>query len=95
MTSTPTGARQNNDPSRTTQLRIPPQPRTAGRGLLITAAPIFGWRYTVHAEKKQRRGGPPSQDSAPAPHPAHAPQEKPHWVSDDQTVQIALGGRNQ
>ncbi|MEW2491190.1 cellulose synthase catalytic subunit [Streptomyces sp. NPDC048411] len=66
----------------------------AALALLITAAPIFGWRYTVHAEKKRRRGGPPLQDGTPVPQPAHAPQERPHWVSDGQTVQISLGGRN-
>ncbi|MET8328730.1 cellulose synthase catalytic subunit [Streptomyces sp. NPDC005181] len=66
----------------------------AALALLITAAPIFGWRYTVRAEKKKRRGGPPPpQGGAPAPHPAHAPQERPDRLSDDQTMQIALGGR--
>ncbi|WSA76981.1 cellulose synthase catalytic subunit [Streptomyces sp. NBC_01799] len=66
----------------------------AALALLITTAPILGWRYTVHAEKKKRRGGPPPpRDGAPAPHPAHSPQERPGRLADDQTMQIALGGR--
>ncbi|MFE7707933.1 glycosyltransferase family 2 protein [Streptomyces sp. NPDC057486] len=67
----------------------------AALALMITAAPIFGWRYTVRAERKQRRDGPAPQDGAPAGRPAHAPQGKPHRVSDERTVQISLGGRNQ
>ncbi|MFE7325729.1 glycosyltransferase family 2 protein [Streptomyces sp. NPDC057565] len=67
----------------------------AALALMITAAPIFGWRYTVHAEGKQRRDGPAPQDGAPARRPAHAPQGKPHRVPDERTVQIPLGGRNQ
>jgi hypothetical protein len=56
--------------------------------LLITAAPIVGWRYTVRAERRKRRGGPP----APAPGPA--PQPEPTWAGNEDTMQIALGGRN-
>ncbi|MGW8884392.1 glycosyltransferase family 2 protein [Streptomyces sp. NPDC055749] len=48
--------------------------------LLITAAPIFGWRHTVRAEKKKRRA---------------EPQERPGPADSEQTMQIALGGRNQ
>jgi hypothetical protein len=66
----------------------------AALALLITTAPILGWRYTVRAEKKKRRGGPPPpRGGAPAPHPAHSPQERPGRLADDQTMQIALGGR--
>lgn len=63
----------------------------AALALLITAAPIFGWRYTMRAEKKKRRAGPPP----PSGPPAHGRQEKPHWAGDEQTMQIALGGRKQ
>ncbi|MET7490856.1 cellulose synthase catalytic subunit [Streptomyces sp900116325] len=66
----------------------------AALALLITAAPIVCWRHTVRAEKKKRRGGPPPpQGGAPAPRPVHSPQERPGRLTDDQTVQIALGGR--
>ncbi|WLQ48486.1 glycosyltransferase [Streptomyces poriferorum] len=61
----------------------------AALALLITAAPIFGWRYTTRAEKKKRRAGPPPASGPPA----HAQQEKPHWAGNEQTMQIALGGR--
>ena len=62
--------------------------------LLITAAPIFGWRHTVRAEKRKRRAGPP-EGGAPAPQPGTAPQERPGPADNEQTMQIALGGRNQ
>ncbi|MDX2728346.1 MULTISPECIES: cellulose synthase catalytic subunit [Streptomyces] len=66
----------------------------AALALLITAAPIVCWRHTVRTEKKKRRGGPPPpRGGAPAPRPVHSPQERPGRLADDQTVQIALGGR--
>ncbi|MFD5103225.1 glycosyltransferase family 2 protein [Streptomyces albidochromogenes] len=68
--------------------------------LLITAAPIFAWRWTVRDEKKKRKGrgrhgAPPNQSEPPAgpPPEAHPPQQKPTWAASDQTMQIALGGR--
>ncbi|MFC9244518.1 glycosyltransferase family 2 protein [Streptomyces sp. NPDC057136] len=60
--------------------------------LLITAAPIFGWRHTVRAEKKKRRAGPP-EGGAPAARPGPLPQERPGPADNEQTMQIALGGR--
>ncbi|WP_327118276.1 cellulose synthase catalytic subunit [Streptomyces sp. NBC_01341] len=56
--------------------------------LLITAAPIAGWRYTVRAERKRRRSEPPAPPAGPAP-----PGE-PAAAEDEQTMRIALGGRN-
>ncbi|WP_406462596.1 cellulose synthase catalytic subunit [Streptomyces sp. NBC_00111] len=56
--------------------------------LLITAAPIAGWRYTVRAERRKRRGGPP----APAPRPVPRAGSTP--AGDEDTLQIALGGHN-
>lgn len=61
----------------------------AALALLITAAPIFGWRYTVRAEKKKRRAGPPPASGPPA----HAQRAEPRWDGNEQTMQIALGGR--
>ncbi|WP_371623625.1 glycosyltransferase [Streptomyces sp. NBC_01116] len=68
--------------------------------LLITAAPIIGWRYTVRAEKKKRRGrrragssgrrppaGPP-----PAGPPSAGPPSGRAAPGSDQTMNIALGG---
>ncbi|MFJ2075047.1 glycosyltransferase family 2 protein [Streptomyces anulatus] len=63
--------------------------------LLITAAPIIGWRYTVRAEKKKHRaGGGSHRSGGPAPEPR--PQPLPGAPGNDQTMQIAqiaLGGR--
>ncbi|MEU6835473.1 MULTISPECIES: glycosyltransferase family 2 protein [Streptomyces] len=61
--------------------------------LLITAAPIIGWRYTIRAEKKKRRsGGGSHRNGEPAPEP----RPLPGAPGNDQTMQIAriaLGGR--
>ncbi|MCX4709039.1 glycosyltransferase family 2 protein [Streptomyces griseus] len=60
--------------------------------LLITAAPIIGWRYTMRAEKKKRRsGGGSHRSGGPAPEPR--PQPLPGAPGNDQTMQISLGGR--
>ncbi|MFH9133164.1 glycosyltransferase [Streptomyces sp. NPDC017524] len=62
--------------------------------LLITAAPIIGWRYTIRAEKKKRRAGGSHRGGGPAPQPRPAPL--PGTPGNDQTMQIAriaLGGR--
>ncbi len=58
--------------------------------LLITAAPIIGWRYTIRAEKKKRRAGAGSHRSGG---PAPEPRPQPGAPGNDQTMQIALGGR--
>ncbi|MGW8490005.1 glycosyltransferase [Streptomyces sp. NPDC055886] len=63
--------------------------------LLITAAPIIGWRYTIRAEKKKRRTGGGSHRSG-GPTPGPRPQPLPGAPGNDQTMQIAqiaLGGR--
>ncbi|MGW6579444.1 glycosyltransferase [Streptomyces globisporus] len=60
--------------------------------LLITAAPIIGWRYTIRAEKRKRRsGGGSHRSGGPAPEPR--PQPLPGAPGNDQTMQIAFGGR--
>ncbi|ANW20043.1 glycosyltransferase family 2 protein [Streptomyces clavuligerus] len=63
--------------------------------LLITAAPIFVWRHTLHEEKKERRrgrrrrrGGPDGGRGTPAPAGGPAIAGNP-----EQTMQISLGGR--
>ncbi|MFH9762516.1 glycosyltransferase [Streptomyces anulatus] len=58
--------------------------------LLITAAPIIGWRYTVRAEKKKRRGRRRAGPSGPRP-PA-VPPTGPPGPGPDQTMKIALRG---
>ncbi|MEU8098593.1 glycosyltransferase family 2 protein [Streptomyces rubiginosohelvolus] len=61
--------------------------------LLITAAPIIGWRYTIRAEKKNSRSGGGSHRSG---EPAPEPRPLPGAPGNDQTMQIAriaLGGR--
>ncbi|MET7637730.1 glycosyltransferase family 2 protein [Streptomyces sp. NPDC005438] len=78
----------------------------AGLAMLITAAPIIGWRYMVRQEKKRRKregqggqeagqpvGGsaPPGQDTGGSPPPPYGGQP-PH--STEQTVQFTLEGRS-
>ncbi|WP_371629297.1 glycosyltransferase [Streptomyces sp. NBC_00341] len=63
----------------------------AALALLITAAPVFGWRYTVRAEKKKRRAGPPP--GGPTAGRQGAGRENTGWAGNEQTMQIALGGR--
>ncbi|MFE4794497.1 glycosyltransferase family 2 protein [Streptomyces sp. NPDC056708] len=57
----------------------------AAMALLIAAAPILGWQYTVRTEKRKRRTTPP-------PQPAHVRADHER-ADDEQTMQIALGGR--
>ncbi|MFI1221625.1 MULTISPECIES: glycosyltransferase family 2 protein [unclassified Streptomyces] len=59
--------------------------------LLITAAPIIGWRHTIRAEKKKRRAGGSHRSGGPAPEPRPGPL--PGAPGNDQTMQISLGGR--
>ncbi|MGW6286619.1 glycosyltransferase [Streptomyces sp. NPDC055107] len=58
--------------------------------LLITAAPIIGWRYTVRAEKKKRRGRRRAGSSGRRP-PTGPPSGRA-GPGSDQTMNIALGG---
>ncbi|MFJ1802721.1 glycosyltransferase [Streptomyces sp. NPDC088180] len=63
--------------------------------LLITAAPIIGWRYTVRAEKKKRRGRRRAGSSGrrpPAAPPSAGPPSGRAGPGSDQTMNIALGG---
>ncbi|MFE3324622.1 glycosyltransferase family 2 protein [Streptomyces sp. NPDC059176] len=65
----------------------------ASLALLITAAPIFAWRWTIREEKKKRKGRRRAKTSGGAEQTAHDPQAQPDWAPADQTMQIALGGR--
>ncbi|MFJ9887639.1 glycosyltransferase [Streptomyces sp. NPDC091287] len=58
--------------------------------LLITAAPIIGWRHTIRAEKKKRRGRRRAGSSGPRP--PGGPPTGPAGPGPDQTMKIALGG---
>ncbi|MEU4201177.1 cellulose synthase catalytic subunit [Streptomyces sp. NPDC045470] len=75
--------------------------------LLITAAPVFAWRWGMRQERrKTSRGDPPASGGGPqqAPHP----QRQPSWAAAPErsalaepgdrtagrTAQIALGGRH-
>jgi hypothetical protein len=77
--------------------------------LLITATPIYVWRYELRQDRKKQlrrkrrrhaaASAPQPQDAGPAPAPAHGvPHEQP-WAASgggaDQTMQIALGGRKE
>ncbi|WP_338676955.1 cellulose synthase catalytic subunit [Streptomyces sp. SCSIO 30461] len=71
----------------------------ASLALLITAAPIFAWQHQIREEKKNRRkrrnrsGGAPESDGGTWDSPGpRDPQERPDRAPD-QTMQIALGGR--
>jgi hypothetical protein len=72
--------------------------------LLITASPIFAWRWTMRQERKKPPVPPESVAVPPGAsvpqqeqHAPHSPQHKPSWAAahggNDQTMQIALGGR--
>ncbi|MGW2057170.1 glycosyltransferase family 2 protein [Streptomyces sp. NPDC001840] len=78
----------------------------ASLAMLITAAPIFAWRWGMRQDRKKRKGrgrgdaGPPSGGTAPsgdaasggaAPFVPQQPAGPP--VATDQTMQISLGGR--
>ncbi|MCX5412372.1 cellulose synthase catalytic subunit [Streptomyces sp. NBC_00059] len=70
----------------------------ASLALLITTAPIAGWRYTVRAERRKRRAGPAAGPPAPtpdepAPIPGPVPGE-PARAGNEETMQIALGRRD-
>ncbi|MGW1626802.1 glycosyltransferase family 2 protein [Streptomyces sp. NPDC002172] len=67
--------------------------------LLITAAPIFVWRYTLRKERGASGAVPEPEDAVPAGYlPAgHAPRQRPTWTPPtgtpaEQTLRIALGG---
>ncbi|WPW29053.1 glycosyltransferase [Streptomyces atratus] len=57
----------------------------AAMALLITAAPVLGWQYTVRTEERKRRTTPP-------PQPARI-RADPERADDERTMQTALGGR--
>ncbi|WP_189261214.1 glycosyltransferase family 2 protein [Streptomyces fuscichromogenes] len=66
--------------------------------LLITAAPILAWRYTLRKERAVPVAAAEPEDAVPAGHPpaAHAPQQRPTWAPPtgspaEQTLRIALG----
>ncbi|MEV6317980.1 cellulose synthase catalytic subunit [Streptomyces sp. NPDC051776] len=62
----------------------------ASLALAITAAPILAWRWTLRRDKRNKaRGGPPP-GGGPAPTAHRHESGRP---ANDQTLQIALGGR--
>lgn len=66
--------------------------------LLITAAPIVAWRWTVRLDKK-RRTAPAGHEASPGPADRHGRRDRrhehdDHHEHDHQTVRIALGGHN-
>jgi cellulose synthase/poly-beta-1,6-N-acetylglucosamine synthase-like glycosyltransferase len=74
--------------------------------LLITATPVFVWRYELRRGRKKRgahaanaRRAPAPQDAAPAPTPAHGMPYQQPWAASgpgtDQSMQITLGGRKE
>ncbi|MFB7503288.1 glycosyltransferase family 2 protein [Streptomyces broussonetiae] len=77
----------------------------AGLALLITASPIFAWRYTLRQERRgpgRAAGAAEPQDAVPAPRPAPLLRQRPSWAGagqaarragdTEQTMQITLGG---
>ncbi|MGW1812773.1 glycosyltransferase family 2 protein [Streptomyces sp. NPDC002125] len=70
----------------------------ASLALLITAAPIAGWRHTVRAERREHRAGPAARPPVPTPDgPAPIPgplPEEPARAGNDETTHIAPGRRD-
>ncbi|MGP4002883.1 glycosyl transferase, partial [Streptomyces sp. 8N706] len=68
--------------------------------LTITASPILAWAWTLRqAERKKKAGGgsasPPGSDGAGGGGPVATDQQpEPDGAANDQTMQIALGGRH-
>ncbi|MEV6289930.1 glycosyltransferase family 2 protein [Streptomyces sp. NPDC051896] len=61
----------------------------ASFALLITASPIFAWRYTLRQERKRPKpsaatGAAEPQDAVPAAYAAHLPLKRPTWAADEQ-----------
>ncbi|MGW5428424.1 glycosyltransferase family 2 protein [Streptomyces sp. NPDC004059] len=61
----------------------------ASFALLITASPIFAWRYTLWQERKRPKpsaatGAAEPQDAVPAAYAAHLPLKRPTWAADEQ-----------
>ncbi|MFF4687558.1 glycosyltransferase family 2 protein [Streptomyces sp. NPDC001307] len=61
----------------------------ASFALLITASPIFAWRYTLRQERKRPKpsaatGAAEPQDAVPAAYAAHPPLKRPTWAADEQ-----------
>jgi hypothetical protein len=57
--------------------------------LLITASPIFAWRYTLRQEKRKPTPAAATptaepQDAVPAPYAAHLPLARPAWAGGEQ-----------
>ncbi|MGW3169627.1 glycosyltransferase family 2 protein [Streptomyces sp. NPDC001153] len=57
--------------------------------LLITASPIFAWRYTLRQERKRPKPATATaiaepQDAVPAPYAAHLPLKRPTWAAGEQ-----------
>ncbi|RZE05061.1 glycosyl transferase, partial [Streptomyces albidoflavus] len=66
--------------------------------LMITAAPIVVWRLSMRQERRGRAAhaaGRPLPAAPPGPdgRPPEQGQPQPGWAANDQTMQIALGGR--
>ncbi|GAA3851651.1 glycosyltransferase family 2 protein [Streptomyces lannensis] len=70
----------------------------ASIALLITASPVFVWRWTLRQERRKRLIAEEPQDTVVTPGQpagAHAPSPRAAWSGHpgaDQTMQIALGG---
>ncbi|MEU5375774.1 glycosyltransferase family 2 protein [Streptomyces sp. NPDC005968] len=70
----------------------------ASIALLITASPVFVWRWTLRQERRKRVIAEEPQDTVVTPGQpagAHAPSPRTAWSGhpgSDQTMQIALGG---
>ena len=71
----------------------------ASLALLIAAAPILLWRYTLRRERAVPVAVAEPEDAVPAGYLAagHAPRQRPAWTPPagtpvEQTVRIALGG---
>ncbi|MER5972185.1 glycosyl transferase, partial [Streptomyces sp. NPDC002055] len=66
--------------------------------LIITASPILAWAWTLRQEKRKKQSGGGASRGSGGPgdgeRPSAGPQPEPARTRNEETMQIALGGRH-
>ncbi|MFF3763065.1 glycosyltransferase family 2 protein [Streptomyces sp. NPDC001922] len=70
----------------------------ASLALIITASPILAWAWTLRQEKRKKQSGGGASRGSGGPgdgeRPSAGPQPEPARTRNEETMQIALGGRH-